>query len=229
MPVWSDPHAHGRPSAQVFFAQVAGTCPAAVAAPPRPASPPALAPPSPPPSPGEGSSVNAGLSVRYGVWSRAAGGIPATCPYELANLGQSVPSECCSTAPTVQEPLVWDGSNCKSFPALGAFIRDYLGCDGGVVTFGEVCTPPGESAARPRRERSAEQLSQPRMPARCALDAAQAPRLAPGSSTHAAPRMHIRCTSACTSACSSACTPMRRYLLWQRVPRSGVRPECELC
>lgn len=66
---------------------------------------------------------------------------------------------------------MWDGSNCKSFPALGAFIRDYLGCDGGVVTFGEVCTPPGESAARQRRERSADQLSQPRC--RCArlLDA----------------------------------------------------------
>ena len=42
------------------------------------------------------------LGVYYGQWDRSTDNIPDYCPYQLADLGLTVPDECCTRAPTVQ-------------------------------------------------------------------------------------------------------------------------------
>ena len=83
------------------------------------------------------------LSVQYSLWNRTQDNMPAECLYELTDLGKKVPDTCCAKAPTKQAPLDFKGKTCTSFPLGKTYIRDYLGCDDGVVTFGEACTPAG--------------------------------------------------------------------------------------
>ena len=45
------------------------------------------------------------LGVYYGQWDRSTDNIPDYCPYQLADLGLTVPDECCTRAPTVQAAL----------------------------------------------------------------------------------------------------------------------------
>jgi len=83
-----------------------------------------------------------GQWVVYNDSSTGVGEAPAAC---AANVGQQVPDSCCAGF----EPylgLVFAeafAGTCNGL-SLGAFVgRAYFGCDGGSVTYGEICADDG--------------------------------------------------------------------------------------
>jgi len=91
------------------------------------------------------------LKATYNVHTISSGSIPAHCPYNLASLGSLVPDDCCSTATTKFSSGDFTDNSCLSFPFPvdnSLWVRVYLGCDGGIPTFGEVCTPPGTATGQ---------------------------------------------------------------------------------
>ena len=86
------------------------------------------------------------LTSTYKTWSISSGSIPQGCPYDLASLGSIVPDECCTAAPTSFSAGDFSTDSCLSQPFVNdpsLNVRVYLGCDGGIPTFAEACTPEG--------------------------------------------------------------------------------------
>jgi len=85
------------------------------------------------------------LTATYSTWPIGST-IPSQCPYDLASLGSIVPDECCTSAPTTYTAGDFSSNACLSQPTAAdpsLNVRSYLGCDYGIPTFGEICTPSG--------------------------------------------------------------------------------------